>query len=78
MDELAVSDGEYVNKGQRIGRVFNDFFDSAGERVPTTYHLHFEMYQNYAPDEDTDPIFDQVNPYMTLVNAYERKLRDTE
>lgn len=75
MDALAVADGEYVTKGQRIGRVYNDFYNSAGERVPTTYHLHFEMYQNYAPDEVTEPVFDQVNPYMTLVNAYERKLR---
>ncbi|MEX6633029.1 M23 family metallopeptidase [Hyphococcus lacteus] len=75
MDALSVSDGEFVTKGQRIGRVSNDFFNSSGERVPTTYHLHFEMYQNYAPDAETDPIFDQVNPYMTLVSAYERKLR---
>lgn len=75
MSELAVTDGEFVSKGQRIGKVANDFFNSAGDPVPTTYHLHFEMYQNYAPDEDTDPIFDQVNPYMTLVNAYEAKLR---
>ena len=75
MDQLAVSDGQMVTKGQRIGKVSNDFFNSAGEKVPTTYHLHFEMYQNYAPDEVTDPVFDQVNPYMTLINAYERKLR---
>lgn len=75
MDELAVGDGEFVAKGQRIGKVWNDFFNSSGEPVPTTFHLHFEMYQNYAPDENTDPVFDQVNPYMTLVNAYERKLR---
>lgn len=78
MDALAVNDGEFVTKGQRIGKVSNDFFNSSGERVPTTYHLHFEMYQNYAPDEDTDPIFDQVSPYMTLVEAYERKLRGAE
>lgn len=75
MDELVVADGEFVEKGQRIGRVWNDFFDSSGNSVPTTYHLHFEMYQNYAPDEESDPIFDQVSPYMTLVNAYENKLR---
>ena len=75
MDALAVADGEFVAKGQRIGMVSDDFFDSSGEPVLTTYHLHFEMYQNYAPDEETDPIFDQVNPYMTLVEAYERKLR---
>ena len=78
MDALAVSDGEFVSKGQRIGKVSNDFFNSSGESVPTTYHLHFEMYQNYAPDEETAPIFDQVSPYMTLVNAYERKLRGGE
>ncbi len=78
MDALAVSDGEFVTKGQRIGKVSNDFFNPAGDPVPTTFHLHFEMYQNYAPDEETDPIFDQVSPYMTLVNAYETKLRDAE
>lgn len=78
MDELAVGDGEFVEKGQRIGQISNDFFTSSGERVPTTYHLHFEMYQNYAPDDETDPIFDQVSPYMTLVNAYEKKLRGEE
>ncbi len=78
MDALAVSDGEFVSKGQRIGKVSNDFFNASGERVPTTFHLHFEMYQNYAPDEETAPIFDQVSPYMTLVNAYEKKLRDAE
>lgn len=75
MNQLAVADGQFVTKGQRIGKVSNDFYNSAGELVPTTYHLHFEMYQNYAPDEETDPVFDQVNPYMTLVNAYEKKLR---
>ena len=75
MSQLAVSDGEFVVKGQRIGKVWNDFFNSSGEQVPTTYHLHFEMYQNYAPDGETDPVFDQVSPYMTLVNAYEKKLR---
>jgi murein DD-endopeptidase MepM/ murein hydrolase activator NlpD len=78
MDELAISDGEYVVKGQRIGKVWNDFYNSAGEKVATTYHLHFEMYQNYAPDDVTEPVFDQVNPYMTLVNAYENKLRGEE
>ncbi len=78
MDQLAVGDGEFVTKGQRIGKVSNDFFNSAGDPVPTTFHLHFEMYQNYAPDEETDPIFDQVSPYMTLVNAYEKKLRAAE
>ena len=75
MDELAVNDGDLVVKGQRIGKVSNDFFNSSGEPVPTTYHMHFEMYQNYAPDEESEPIFDQVNPYMSLVNAYEKKLR---
>jgi murein DD-endopeptidase MepM/ murein hydrolase activator NlpD len=78
MDELAVTDGELVAKGQRIGKVANDFFNSSGDPVPTTYHLHFEMYQNYAPDAKTDPIFDQVNPYMTLVNAYEKRLRESD
>ncbi|MBT8472430.1 MAG: M23 family metallopeptidase [Marinicaulis sp.] len=78
MDELAIEDGEFVTAGQRIGKIANDFFNSSGERVPTTFHLHFEMYQNYSPDEETNPVFDQVSPYMTLVNAYERKLRELE
>ena len=78
MSDLAVADGEFVTKGQRIGKVSNDFFNSSGDPVPTTFHLHFEMYQNYAPDDETDPIFDQVNPYMTLVNAYEKRLRGEE
>lgn len=78
MDALAVSDGDYVEKGQRIGQVSNDFFTSSGEAVPTTYHLHFELYQNWAPDNETEPVFDQVNPYMTLVSAYEKKLRGTD
>jgi len=76
MSELAVTDGQYVTKGQHIGKVSNDFYNSSGEKVPTTYHLHFEMYQNYAPDDVSEPVFDQVNPYMTLVNAYETKLRE--
>ena len=74
MDQLAVSDGDFVSKGDRIGKVSNDFFNSAGERVPTTFHLHFELFQNYAPDDMSDPVYDQVNPYMSLINAYEQTL----
>lgn len=78
MGELAVADGQEVRKGDRIGKISNDFFKSDGTAVPTTTHLHFEMYENYVADPGDEPLFTKVNPYMTLVSAYERKLRGEE
>lgn len=75
MGELAVSEGAEVRKGDRIGKISNDFFKSDGTSVPTTTHLHFEMYENYVAAPGDDPLFTKVNPYMTLVAAYDRKLR---
>ncbi len=75
MSELAVAEGQMIRKGDRIGKISNDFFKSDGTRVPTTTHLHFEMYENYVETPDADPLFTKVNPYMTLVAAYDRKLR---
>lgn len=78
MGELAVSLGQTVLKGDRIGKISNDFFKSDGSSVPTTTHLHFEMYENYVADPGDEPLFTKVNPYMTLISAYERKLRGEE
>ncbi len=75
MGALAVSEGQQVLKGDRIGKISNDFFKSDGTSVPTTTHLHFEMYENYVSSEEEDPLFTKVNPYMTLVAAFDRKLR---
>lgn len=78
MSDLAVAEGQQVLKGDRIGRISNDFFKSDGTVVPTTTHLHFEMYENYVAEPGDEPLFTKVNPYMTLVAAYDRKLRGAE
>jgi hypothetical protein len=57
--------GEPVFKGQPIGFLSNWF-----NGTPTTLHLHFEIKQNI------DGVgFTWVNPYMSLVEAYERRER---
>jgi murein DD-endopeptidase MepM/ murein hydrolase activator NlpD len=74
MTSLAVTAGQDVVRGQRIGKMSNTFFDSGGNPVPTTIHLHLDMKESYAPTNGDPPFIDRVNPYMTLVKAYERKL----
>jgi len=78
MGELAVTEGQRVARGDRIGKISSDFFKSDGTSVPTTTHLHFEMYENYVAEAGDEPLFTKVNPYMTLVSAYARKLRGEE
>jgi murein DD-endopeptidase MepM/ murein hydrolase activator NlpD len=75
MDALAVVAGQEVVKGQRIGKFSDVFFDSAGNPVPTTIHMHLDMKESYAPTNGDPAFIDRVNPYMTLVAAYERKLK---
>lgn len=75
MSDLSVTEGKEVRKGDTIGKISNNFFKSDGTSVPTTTHLHFEMYRNYVASPGEDPLFTKVNPYMTLVAAYDRKLR---
>ncbi|MEL7488224.1 MAG: M23 family metallopeptidase [Pseudomonadota bacterium] len=75
MDALAVAEGDVVDKGQRLGVISNDFYKSDGTSVATTIHLHFEMYENYVADDADEPLFTKVNPYVTLINAYDKKLR---
>ena len=70
LDEAGIVSGRRFTEGETIGQVgnYNDY-----ERG-TTYHLHFDMQ---APTE-LGYVF--VNPYMTLVSAYERLIgaRGTE
>lgn len=56
---LAVKKDDRVRKGQRIGKISNEF-----SGTPTTYHLHFDMYSGgrYIP------------PYMSLVASYRQLL----
>ncbi|MEQ1930319.1 MAG: M23 family metallopeptidase [Parvularculaceae bacterium] len=74
MSDLSVVEGQEVVAGQRIGKISNVFFDANGDPVPTTIHLHLDMKESYAPTNGAAPFIDRVNPYMTLVKAYERKL----
>ncbi|MBY0421203.1 MAG: M23 family metallopeptidase [Parvularculaceae bacterium] len=74
MDSIAVAEGQKVEAGQRLGKFSNVFFDSQGKAVPTTIHMHLDMKESYAPTNGDAPFVDRVNPYMTLVAAYERKL----
>lgn len=78
MANLAVTEGARVAPKQRIGKVSNVFFDSSGASVPTTIHMHMDMKEAYAPTNGEPPFVDRVNPYMTLVAAYERKLAEAE
>lgn len=75
MANLAVTEGEDVARGQRIGKISNVFFDGDGDPAPTTIHVHIDMKEAYAPTDGEAAFIDRVNPYMTFVAAYERKLR---
>jgi murein DD-endopeptidase MepM/ murein hydrolase activator NlpD len=61
MSNVAVKVGDKVTRGQRIGKVANEF-----DGTPTTVHLHFNIRQNVA---GSGSVF--VPPYMSLVQAYE-------
>jgi hypothetical protein len=70
LDEAGIVSGKHFAEGETIGQVgnYNDY-----ERG-TTYHLHFDM------QVPTEFGYVFVNPYMTLVSAYERLIgaRGTE
>jgi murein DD-endopeptidase MepM/ murein hydrolase activator NlpD len=59
-----VGEGATVSKGQRLGKVSNEFGGT-----PTTIHLHYDLYQNVAGVGNTS-----VPTYMALVESYERLL----
>ncbi|HZP71674.1 MAG TPA: peptidoglycan DD-metalloendopeptidase family protein [Pseudolabrys sp.] len=62
LDADGILSGRLVHEGEVIGKVGNY---NSGERG-TTYHLHFDM------QVPTKAGWVFVNPYMTLVSAYER------
>lgn len=64
MDALQVERGDQVQAGQVIGFLSNDFGGT-----PTTFHLHLEFNHNIDGAGWT-----YVNPYTSLVRAYERCL----
>jgi murein DD-endopeptidase MepM/ murein hydrolase activator NlpD len=70
VDEDGWFSGRAVRQGEVIGRVSN--FN--GREGGTSYHLHFDIH---VPTKDGWVL---VNPYMTLVSAYERLIgsRGTE
>jgi hypothetical protein len=70
VDEDGWFSGRAVRQGEIIGKVSN--FN--GREGGTTYHLHFDVH---VPTKDGWVL---VNPYMTLVSAYERLIggRGTE
>ncbi|MFN3312174.1 MAG: M23 family metallopeptidase [Hyphomonas sp.] len=63
MNRLAVTAGQFVQAGDLLGYVSNDFGGT-----PTTIHLHFEIVQNSAAHG-----WVHVSPYLSLVSAYERR-----
>lgn len=70
LDAAGVLSGKVVHEGEALGRVGNYNEHERG----TTYHLHFDM------QVPTKVGWVFVNPYMTLVAAYERLIgaRGTE
>jgi murein DD-endopeptidase MepM/ murein hydrolase activator NlpD len=61
MSDVQVTVGQTVTRGQRIGKVSNQFGGSA-----TTVHLHFNVRMNV---DGVGMVF--VPPYLSLVEAYE-------
>jgi murein DD-endopeptidase MepM/ murein hydrolase activator NlpD len=61
---IPVTAGTRVSRGDRLGRVSNAFGGT-----PTTYHLHYDLYQNVAGVGGT-----YVPTYMSLVRSYEELL----
>ncbi len=64
MSTLQVKVGQKVARGERIGKVSNQFGGT-----PTTTHLHFNIKQNVSGVGDV-----YVPPYVSLVEAYEELL----
>jgi len=64
VDEDGFFSGRAVRKGEIIGKVSN----FSGREAGTSYHLHFDLH---VPTKDGWTL---VNPYMTLVTAYEQMI----
>ena len=61
MGSVQVGVGQEVTKGQRLGRVSNEFGGT-----PTTVHLHFNLRQSV---QGVGTVY--VPPYMSLVTSYQ-------
>lgn len=68
MKNLAVRLGDRIHRGDKIGKVSNDFGDTN-----TTIHLHFDIKD--AVIVGNQPTVTFVPPYTSLVNAYEKLLK---
>lgn len=66
-----LSEGQHVTRGQRIGKVSNDFGGT-----PTTIHLHFEIKAPVTRNGSTAVIF--VPTYTSLLDSYSRLLNGQE
>jgi uncharacterized protein (TIGR03382 family) len=64
MGDVAVRVGDRVARGQRLGKVSNEFGGT-----PTTVHLHLNIRQNV---EGVGLVY--VSPYMSLVRSYQALL----
>src|SRR5688572_17590346 len=64
MGSVQVAEGESVTKGQRLGKVSNEFGGT-----PTTTHLHFNIRQNI---DGVGNVY--VPTYLSLVESYETLL----
>ena len=65
-ETVPVRVGQRVERGQRLGQVSNAYFDSEGNRVGTTIHLHYDL--NMLVATIGRPVF--VPTYMALINSY--------
>ncbi len=63
MNQLSVTEGQTVDKGDQLGLVSDDFGGTA-----TTLHLHYDIYSGG----------DYVSPYMSLVESYKDLIGDNE
>jgi murein DD-endopeptidase MepM/ murein hydrolase activator NlpD len=65
MNDLAVTKGQRVKSGERIGKVSNWFGGT-----PTTIHLHFDIKDTVAIGGKPTKVY--MPPYATLVAAYKK------
>lgn len=68
MKNLAVKEGDRISRGEKIGKVSNDFGGAS-----TTIHLHFDVKDTIAIGNRRMTTF--VPPYTSLVHAYEKLLK---
>ena len=73
-ETVPVRVGQRVRRGDRVGQVSNAYFDSEGNRVGTTIHLHYDLHMAIAGQAQAL----YVPPYMALVNSYRPLVNEQE